>query len=207
MADQLHSTARHETLPLSYVPPGQERPRHAHHGRHHHQGRTANNGAPTPAPQSEPMGTSPLGKRDEARRFYQVLAGLLVTVSTTPLVALPSQPENTHLFYNLHTASVFLMFCAGFVLLVTEGATIMMNEDMTVWVQNRATWVVYGSFLQVFVLRSFLQLPRSTLTSAGLLFIVILLVYGALPLLPKWIKHMTSFPWLLSSESKYYDNL
>lgn len=148
------------------------------------------------------MAPPPLVGRDEGRRFYLVLPGLLITVYFTLLVDLPSRPESSQLLFSLYVASLILMFFAGFILQVLgldpEGATDMISEELFAWLQSRATWAACGSLLQVFVLQFLLQLPRSTLIPSALLFGAMLLSYGVLPLLPKWIEHLARLVFSLS---------
>lgn len=117
----------------------------------------------------------------------------MIPVSFALLVAPPTQPVE------LYTASIFLVLCTGILLIglsivtherAPKMLTKTMNMDMIAWLRDWATWVAGASLLQVFVLGCCLQLPSSSLIRAGLLFIAMLLIYAALPLLLRWIKHM-----------------
>lgn len=130
---------------------------------------------------------------EEAQRSSQVLGALMIPVSFALLVAPPPQPVE------LYTASIFLVLCTGILLIglsivthekAPKMLTKTMNMDMIAWLRDWATWVAGASLLQVFVLGCCLQLPSSSLIRAGLLFIAMLLIYAALPLLLRWIKHM-----------------
>ncbi|CAA6670409.1 unnamed protein product [Spirodela intermedia] len=133
------------------------------------------------------------GGGEEAQRSYQVLVGLLIPGAFAMLVSQPPEPVSNMLLFELHAASIILMFCTGIVLI---GLSVVPPErtPKLKWARS----VAGVSLLLVFVLRCCLQFPRPSLIHAWYFFIAMVLAVTFPPLLFMWRKYKASSPFCLS---------
>ncbi|CAA6670407.1 unnamed protein product [Spirodela intermedia] len=147
------------------------------------------------------------GGGEEAQRSYQVLVGLLIPGAFAMLVSQPPEPVSNMLLFELHAASIILMFCTGIVLIglsvvPPERTPKLLNKTMNMeiisWLRKWARSVAGVSLLLVFVLRCCLQFPRPSLIHAWYFFIAMVLAVTFPPLLFMWRKYKASSPFCLS---------